>query len=168
LGTAAACIGWVLPGLTATALKKSLLSFNHITLFVFLLVIYMSTNQVVTLWGSTFVNNSSFVSRTLRDTPLTYVSLSSLFTDAGYITVCNNTIVGSGWNTFKVDSTPLVHNFTYMLTSSGASQSLVASLLDFHHSITILDPTLTQLSYLLTLFIILIISWFRKKLIIIF
>jgi len=84
-GCVVSCYGFSLPAVPLMSLKKSLLSFNHVTLYIAILVIYSSSNQVATLWDFAPLNNSSVIASTLYDTSTTYIGLSGSLVDSSYL-----------------------------------------------------------------------------------
>ena len=147
---------------------KAWVSLNHTLIVMMLWVMYFSLNQASTTWSQLNENTQTFFTGVLSDLSKTYTSLNTYAIEIGYPQLWSNQSAGYGWNILKDSSVPLVHTFSHPLGPTSQSQEMLASGLEYLHSIQVVDLFSTTLSYILPLILLSVLTLSTSKPIIIY
>jgi hypothetical protein len=146
---------------------KAWVYLNHTLLVTMLWTMYFLLNQVSTTWSPLNENTQTFFTGILSDFGKTYTSLNTYTIEIGYTQLWSNQSASYGWNTLKDSSVPLVHTFSHPLGPTSQSQEMLASGLEYLHSIQVIDLFSTAISYILPLVLLSVLTLSTSKPIII-
>jgi hypothetical protein len=133
----------------------------HVVIYLFILCTCNYLNQSLIDWHYILNNNYFLLSKSLVDVNNTFLKLNTTYIEILSVDLIDNQLISAGWNFIQWSTNPQVHTFKHDLLTTLTSQGLYSSLLEYIHSICVVDYS-SQVLGLLTFLLIILFFKARK------